>query len=103
MEKEPPGEGDNPNRSFHPKVLLIWLAILAAIVGLMMVQSDEIKPNHRSISTVNELLVAAKEKRVESATIQSDAKGGEECVSAAILEIHHCIAIVLLCWLVLEA
>ena len=78
MEKEPPGEGDNPNRSFHPKVLLIWLAIFAAIVGLLMVQTDEIKPNHQSISTVNELLVAAKEKRVESATIQSDPKGGEE-------------------------
>ena len=78
MEKEPQGEGGNPNRSFHPKVLLIWLAIFAAIVGLLMVQTDDIKPTQRSISSVNELLAAAKEKHVENATIQSDAKGGEE-------------------------
>ena len=43
-----------------------------------MVQADDIQPTHHSISTVNELLVAANEERVASATIQSDAKGGEE-------------------------
>ena len=78
MDNEPKKEGDNPSRTFHPKVLLIWLAIFAAIVGLLMVQTEDIKPSQRSISSVNELLEAAKDERIENATIQSDAKGGEE-------------------------
>ena len=60
---------------------MIWLAILAAIIGLVMAQSGEISPSHRSLTSVDELLIAAKQERIEKAIIQSDPKGGEEWYS----------------------
>jgi len=65
-------------KGFHPKVLLIWLAVLAAIIGLVMAQSGEIAPGQLSIASIDELITAAKQDRVDKAIIQSDPKGGEE-------------------------
>ena len=65
-------------KTFNPKVLLIWLAILAAIIGLVMSQSGEITSSQRALSTVDDLISAAKEDQIEKAVIQSDPKGGEE-------------------------
>ena len=65
-------------KGFNPKVLLIWLAILAAIIGLVMAQSGEISSSHRVLDSVDDLISAAKENRVDKAIIQSDPKGGEE-------------------------
>jgi cell division protease FtsH len=71
-------EQQNQPKGFNPKVLLIWLAILAAIIGLVMAQSGEITPSQRALSSVDDLISAAKEDRIEKAVIQSDPKGGEE-------------------------
>ena len=78
MENNSNKDGEDKPKSFHPKVLLIWLAVLAAIIGLAMVQSQEITPTHNSISSVNDLIIEAKEGRIEKASIESDPKGGEE-------------------------
>ena len=43
-----------------------------------MVQSGEIAPSQLSISSIDELITAAKQDKVEKAIIQSDPKGGEE-------------------------
>ena len=69
---------DNLKVSTPKKVLLIWLAVLAAIIGLVMAQSGEIAPGQLSIASIDELITAAKQDRVDKATIQSDPKGGEE-------------------------
>jgi cell division protease FtsH len=69
---------DSQPKGFHPKVLLIWLAVLAAIIGLVMAQSGEITPGQLSIASIDELITAAKQDRVDKAIIQSDPKGGEE-------------------------
>ncbi len=74
-------DSDKQPKSFQPKVFLIWLAVLAAIIGLVMAQSGEISPTQRSLSSVDELLIAAKDDRIETAIIQSDPKGGDEWYS----------------------
>ena len=81
MENNSKKDGEDKPKNFHPKVLLIWLAILAAIIGLAMMQSQEITPSHSSINSVNDLILEAKEGRVEKASIESDPKGGEEWYS----------------------
>jgi len=81
VENNPKKDGEDKPKNFHPKVLLIWLAILAAIIGLAMMQSQEITPSHSSINSVNDLILEAKEGRVEKASIESDPKGGEEWYS----------------------
>ena len=43
-----------------------------------MAQSGEIAPGQLSIASIDELITAAKQDRVDKATIQSDPKGGEE-------------------------
>ena len=78
MSNEENKEQENQPKGFNPKVLLIWLAILAAIIGLVMAQSGEIAPSQRALSSVDDLISAAKEDRIEKAVIQSDPKGGEE-------------------------
>ena len=78
MSNEENKEQQNQPKGFNPKVLLIWLAILAAIIGLVMAQSGEITPSQRALSSVDDLISAAKEDRIEKAVIQSDPKGGEE-------------------------
>ena len=81
MENKPENDPDNQGKGFQPRVLLIWLAILAAIVGLVVVQSDP-QRNHTGISggitNVDQLLLAAKEDKIVRAIIESDPKGGEE-------------------------
>ena len=69
--------GSQP-KGFHPKVLLIWLAVLAAIIGLVMAQSGEISSGQVSIASIDELITAAKQDRVDKAIIQSDPKGERE-------------------------
>ena len=81
MENNSKKDGEDKPKNFHPKVLLIWLAILAAIIGLAMMQSQEITPSHSSINSVNDLILEAKEGRIEKASIESDPKGGEEWYS----------------------
>ena len=81
MENNSKKEGEDKPKNFHPKVLLIWLAILAAIIGLAMTQSQEIGPSHSSINSVGELILQAKEGRIEKAVIESDPKGGDEWYS----------------------
>ena len=78
MEKNTDNDSEKQPKSFQPKVFLIWLAVLAAIIGLVMAQSGEISPSQRSLSSVDELLIAAGEERIEKAVIQSDPKGGDE-------------------------
>ena len=81
MDNSTQKDPDKQPKTFQPKVFLIWLAVLAAIIGLVMAQSGEISPSHRSLSSVDELLIAAQDDRIEKATIQSDPKGGEEWYS----------------------
>ena len=78
MDKNKNENKDSQPKGFHPKVLLIWLAVLAAIIGLVMAQSGEITPGQLSIASIDELITAAKQDRVDKAIIQSDPKGGEE-------------------------
>ena len=78
MDKNTNENKDIQPKGFHPKVLLIWLAVLAAIIGLVMAQSGEISPGQLSIASIDELITAAKQDRVDKAIIQSDPKGGEE-------------------------
>ena len=78
MTNEDNKDSRNQPKGFNPKVLLIWLAILAAIIGLVMAQSGEITPSQRALNSVDDLISAANEDRIEKAIIQSDAKGGEE-------------------------
>jgi len=78
VDKKPNDNSGNQPKSFQPKVLLIWLAILTAVIGLVMVQSGEIAPSQLSINSIDELITAAKQDKVEKAIIQSDPKGGEE-------------------------
>ena len=78
MDKNKNDNKENQPKGFHPKVLLIWLAVLAAIIGLVMAQSGEITSGQLSIASIDELITAAKQDRVDKAIIQSDPKGGDE-------------------------
>jgi len=78
VENNKKDDSDGQAKGFQPKVLLIWLAVLAAIIGLVMVQSGEITPSQLSISSIDDLITAAKQDRVDKAIIQSDPKGGED-------------------------
>mgnify|MGYP003301751168 CR=1 FL=1 len=78
MENNSNKDGEEKPKNFHPKVLLIWLAILAAIIGLAMVQSQEISQSESYVTTVNDLILEAKDGNIEMAIIESDPKGGEE-------------------------
>ena len=68
-------ENSGANQRLPTQGLLIWLAILAAIIGLVMAQSGEIAPGQLSIASIDELITAAKQDRVDKAIIQSDPKG----------------------------
>lgn len=78
MENNKKDDSDGQAKGFQPKVLLIWLAVLAAIIGLVMAQSGEITSSQLSISSIDDLITAAKQDRVDKAIIQSDPKGGED-------------------------
>ena len=78
MDNKPDKDSEEKSKSFHPKVLLIWLGVLAAIIGLAMMQSKEMTPSHSTINSVNDLINEAKEGRIDQAVIESDPKGGEE-------------------------
>jgi cell division protease FtsH len=78
VENNKKDDSDGQVKGFQPKVLLIWLAVLAAIIGLVMAQSGEITSSQLSISSIDDLITAAKQDRVDKAIIQSDPKGGED-------------------------
>ena len=78
MENKSPTPPEEPTRSFQPKILLIWLAILAAIVMLVVSQSGTSNTPAGSLSTIDDFLKAVENERIEEATIQSNPKGGEE-------------------------
>jgi cell division protease FtsH len=78
VENNKKDDSDGQAKGFQPKVLLIWLAVLAAIIGLVMAQSGEITSSQLSISSIDDLITAAKQDRVDKAIIQSDPKGGED-------------------------
>ena len=78
MENSDDKQPENSPKGFQPRILLIWLAAIAAIIGLVMAQSGEISSAERSLNSIEELIKAAEDDRVEKAVIQSDPKGGEE-------------------------
>ena len=78
MENKPEKQPEVPNKSFQPKVLLIWLAILALIVGAVVSQNSAPAQPADGPQSVNDLLSFAEDQRIIKATIRSDAKGGEE-------------------------
>ena len=78
MENKPEKQPEAPNKSFQPKVLLIWLAILALIVGAVVSQNSTPVKSADGPQSVNDLLFFAEQKRITKATIRSDAKGGEQ-------------------------
>ena len=78
MENNSKKDGDEKPKNFHPTVLLIWLAVLAAIIGLAMAQSQEITPSHSNITSINDLILEARDGNIEKAVIESDPKGGDE-------------------------
>jgi cell division protease FtsH len=78
VENKPEKDPEVQTKSFQPKVLLIWLAILALIIGLVVSQSNTPAPSANSPQSVDDLLTYAKEGRIAKAVIQSDPKGGEE-------------------------
>ncbi len=77
MENKPHNQPESPNKSFQPKVLLIWLAILALIVGAVVSQNSTPVKSADGPQSVNDLLFFAEQKRITKATIRSDTKGGE--------------------------
>ena len=78
MENKPEKDPEVQPKSFQPKVLFIWLAILALIIGLVVSQSNTPVPTADSPGSVDDLLTYAKDGRIAKAVIQSDPKGGDE-------------------------
>ena len=78
MENNSNKDGEEKPKNFHPKVLLVWLAVLAAIIGVAMVQSKSISPSHSSINSINDLIIEARNGSIKEAFIESDPKGGDE-------------------------
>ena len=81
MENSPKKDSDDQPKSFQPKVFLIWLSILAVIIVLVLAKSPETSNSEPIISSVDQLLIEAREGRIGRASIQSDPKGGEEWYS----------------------
>jgi cell division protease FtsH len=81
VENKPENDPEAQSKSFQPKVLLIWLAILALIVGLVVSQSGSPTPSADSPESIDDLLEYANNGSITKATIQSDPKGGDEWYS----------------------
>ncbi|MGE4549917.1 MAG: AAA family ATPase, partial [Opitutales bacterium] len=75
MENSDPKGGGKPPERFQPKVMFIWLALLAAMAGLWFMQGPHEGSSQRTIA---EVLKAAEEGRVDKAIIKNDNSGGEE-------------------------
>mgnify|MGYP000476025836 CR=1 FL=1 len=73
-------DSDDQPKSFQPKVFLIWLSILAVIIVLVLAKSPETSNSEPIISSVDQLLIEAREGRIGRASIQSDPKGGGRMV-----------------------
>ena len=78
MEKNTDKDSEKQPKSFQSKGIFDLACGTGRIIGLVMAQSGEISPSQRSLSSVDELLIAAGEDRIEKAVIQSDPKGGDE-------------------------
>ena len=81
MEKSTQKDPDKQPKPFANKFFLIWFAAIILLIAVVMANSKEISSPHRSISSVDELFIAADEGRITEAYIQSDPKGGEEWYS----------------------
>ena len=77
MDKSNNKDPDNQPKSFQSKSLLIWLAVIAGVIAILIGQSGEIQQNP-TLSSVDELISAARDDLIREARIQSDPKGGEE-------------------------
>ncbi len=75
MENRDPEGGDKSPERFQPKVMFIWLALLAAMAGLWFMQDPHEGSSQRTIA---EILKAVDEGRVDKAVIKNDASGGDE-------------------------
>ena len=90
MENKSNKDGEDKPKNFHPKVLLIWLAILAAIIGLAMVQSPGVTPSHSNITSINDLMLEARDGNIDKAVIESDPKGAKNgMLSKVTLKTQH--------------
>lgn len=65
-----------PSERFQPRVLMIWMVIIAAIFTLYAV-SDTQRSRVQNLS-VREVLLAADEGRIVSGTIKNEPNGGQE-------------------------
>ena len=74
-QKKPPNRPPQPDR-FQPKVLMIWLGIIAAIFTLYAL-SDAQRPAVRQMS-VTQVIEAAEKDRVVGGTIKNEPTGGSE-------------------------
>ena len=77
MDKSNNKDPENQPKSFQSKSLLIWLAVIAGVIAILIGQSGEIQQNP-TLSSVDELISAARDDLIREARIQSDPKGGEE-------------------------
>jgi len=77
-EKKPPQRQPQPDR-FQPKVLMIWLGIIAAIFTLYAL-SDSQRTSVRPLS-IPDVIEAVQKDRVVSGTIKNDRTGGSEWYS----------------------
>ena len=75
MEDRDPQGGDKPPERFQPKVMIIWLVLIIAMVGLWLMQSPQ---DDSSRMTVAEVLKASEAGNIEKAIIKNDPTGGEE-------------------------
>ena len=87
MDKSNNNDPENQPKSFQSKSLLIWLAVIAGVIALLIGQSGEIQQNP-TLSSVDELISAARDDLIREARIQSDPKGGEEWYVIRLSLIH---------------
>ncbi|MFP6855187.1 MAG: ATP-dependent zinc metalloprotease FtsH [Opitutales bacterium] len=74
MENRDPKGGEKPPERFQPKVMIIWLALIAAMVGLFFAQTPQ---DGADKPTIQQVLQAAEGKRLVGETqMKNDASGG---------------------------
>ena len=56
MENSDDKQPENSPERLSSRILLIWLAAIAAVIGLVMAQSGEISSAERSLNSIEELI-----------------------------------------------